>query len=384
MRSRDGSVALRPWLLHGAAALACCGCTRASRCLRRRLLILLRLGSTKNPAAKAVAFLSIPAISAVLWAGFFVAIYGRPDPSAPHGPGGNVGSFAFVPGGLGGLLFDQRFGLLTYAPVVAVAFAGLVAMFFRLPFRRLALELFVITLPGDGDPLRHVVGRLQPAGAVLCTRAAAVRHSGGCRLDVRHAPRHQGSRRDLAAVDGLDVGDCRVRLPRPPGIQHARRTVAVAGVARPARRSHDRCPRVGARRGSAAVSRHRHLDRWRLRESSSFVFLERRVGRGRVLSTIAVAIVAAGVMLASTGGLGGSRDQRLDYFTVAAGAARDGLDNAPGHRVAAHSVVAAPFRRSRTAAMELSRALTPRRGGGEPRRSSRCRPFPRGAIASAR
>ena len=91
--SRDGSVALRPWLLHGAA-LALLPWLHSRFALLAAAfgsLILLRLGSTKNPAAKAVAFLSIPAISAVLWAGFFVAIYGRPDPSAPHGPGGNVG-----------------------------------------------------------------------------------------------------------------------------------------------------------------------------------------------------------------------------------------------------------------------------------------------------
>ena len=86
--SRDGSVALRPWLLHGAAlALLPWLHSRFALLAAFGSLILLRLGSTKNPAAKAVAFLSIPAISAVLWAGFFVAIYGRPDPSAPHGPG---------------------------------------------------------------------------------------------------------------------------------------------------------------------------------------------------------------------------------------------------------------------------------------------------------
>jgi hypothetical protein len=146
--TRDDSAALRPWLLHGAALALLPWLHSRFAVLAAALgsLILLRLGTTRNPAGKAVAFLSVPAISAVLWVGFFVAIYGRPDPSAPYGPGGNVGSFAFVPGGLGGLLFDQRFGVITYAPVVAVAFAGLVAMFFRAPFRRLALELaFVLT-----------------------------------------------------------------------------------------------------------------------------------------------------------------------------------------------------------------------------------------------
>ena len=113
-RNND-SVALRPWLLHGAALALLPWLHSRFAVLAAALgsLILLRLGSTKNPAGKAVAFLSIPAISAVLWVGFFIAIYGRADPSAPYGPGGDTGSFAFVPGGLGGLLFDKRFGLVT-------------------------------------------------------------------------------------------------------------------------------------------------------------------------------------------------------------------------------------------------------------------------------
>ena len=58
-----------------------------------------------------------------------------------------MGSFAFVPGGLGGLLFDQRFGLVPYAPVMAIAFAGLGAMVLRHDFRRVALELLFILTP---------------------------------------------------------------------------------------------------------------------------------------------------------------------------------------------------------------------------------------------
>jgi hypothetical protein len=145
--SRSGSTAARPWLLHGAAlsllpwlhsrfaALAAC----------LGALILLRLSKTKNPAAKAVAFLSLPAASAVAWVGYFVAIYGSPDPSAPYAPG--TGSFRWVPGGLAGLLLDQRFGLLTYAPVVAFAFLGLGRMLLRRPSRRVALELLFVVIP---------------------------------------------------------------------------------------------------------------------------------------------------------------------------------------------------------------------------------------------
>ena len=129
-------LAILPWLHSRFAVIA--GCLGA--------LILLRLSATRNPAAKAVAFLAVPAASAVAWLGYFVAIYGTPDPSAPYGPG-EIGSIQWVPGGLGGLLFDQRFGLLPYAPVLAFAFVGLGVMLTRPSLRRLALELCFAMLP---------------------------------------------------------------------------------------------------------------------------------------------------------------------------------------------------------------------------------------------
>jgi hypothetical protein len=145
---RSGSVRVRSWFWHGVllamlpwlhsrfAVIA--GCLGA--------LILLRLAATRNPAAKAVAFLSVPAVSAMAWLGYFVAIYGTPDPSSPYGPG-EIGSLRWVAGGLGGLLFDQRFGLIPYAPVLACAFAGLIVMLARQMSRRLAIELSFAMLP---------------------------------------------------------------------------------------------------------------------------------------------------------------------------------------------------------------------------------------------
>jgi hypothetical protein len=82
----------------------------------------------------------------MLWLGFFIALYGRPDPSAPYAPG-EMGSLAWVPGGLAGLLFDQRFGLLPYAPVLASAFIGLGLMLVQRDSRRLALELLFVMGP---------------------------------------------------------------------------------------------------------------------------------------------------------------------------------------------------------------------------------------------
>jgi len=146
--SRSGAMGVTPWLLHGAALALLPWLHSRFAVLAGGFgaLILLRLAATKNPAGKAAAFLSVPAISAVLWVGFFMALYGTPDPTAPYGPG-ESGALRFVPGGLGGLLFDQRFGLLTYAPVVGCAFAGIGIMLAGRTHRRVALELLFVTTP---------------------------------------------------------------------------------------------------------------------------------------------------------------------------------------------------------------------------------------------
>ncbi|HYN07238.1 MAG TPA: hypothetical protein VES67_07595 [Vicinamibacterales bacterium] len=65
-------------------------------------------------------FLGLPLVSAIGWFGFFQMIYGTPNPAAPYGDRPEA-SWAFVPGGLGGLFFDQQFGLFAYAPVLAAA-----------------------------------------------------------------------------------------------------------------------------------------------------------------------------------------------------------------------------------------------------------------------
>jgi len=158
---RSGDERLLPWLLHGMALAllpwlhsrfaVLAGCLGA--------LVLLRLSSTRNAAAKAAAFLSVPAVSAMAWMTFFRVIYGIADPSAPYGPSREF-SLSFIPGGLTGLLFDQRFGLIANAPVMLVALAGLVMMLMQqrrvagdvapppgLADRRLALELTFVMVP---------------------------------------------------------------------------------------------------------------------------------------------------------------------------------------------------------------------------------------------
>lgn len=150
---RDPSSALRapagkptsdwkPWLLHGAALATLPWMHTRFSVLAATLggVILLRLARSPNAPAKAVAFLAAPALSAFVWLAYFVALYGTPDPSAPYG-GQTQTAFAYLPDGIGGLLFDQGFGLLATAPVIVFAVPG----FLRL--RRLLIEWLVVTLP---------------------------------------------------------------------------------------------------------------------------------------------------------------------------------------------------------------------------------------------
>lgn len=76
-----------------------------------------------------VASLVLPiGVSVVAWLAFFYVIYGVWDPQAPYG--GYTAQFVRlenIPRSLLGLLFDQKFGLLVYAPIYALAVPGLVS-----------------------------------------------------------------------------------------------------------------------------------------------------------------------------------------------------------------------------------------------------------------
>lgn len=136
-----------PWLLHGAAlaALPWMHTRFAAIAGLMGALVLLRMSRVPNAAGKAVAFLSIPVVSAFGWLGYFVRIYGTPNPAAPYG--GERNSIAFIPDGLAGLFFDQRFGLLPYAPVLLCAAAGIGVMVFRPRLRHYAFELLFVLVP---------------------------------------------------------------------------------------------------------------------------------------------------------------------------------------------------------------------------------------------
>ena len=187
--TESGSDRLRSWWLHGAALAALPWLHTRFAVLAGSLgaLVLLRLAGTRNAAGKAVVFLAVPALSALCWLGYFFAIYGTPDPSAPYG--GEAGSLAFIPGGLAGLLFDQRFGLLAYAPVLISALAGLGAMLARREQRRLGLEILFVAVPyllavthfamwwgGTSAPARFLVPLLPLMTIPAAVGWTAIRH----------------------------------------------------------------------------------------------------------------------------------------------------------------------------------------------------------------
>lgn len=176
----------RPWFFHGLALALLPWMHTRFAVLAGTLggLVLLRVARALNPVAKAIAFLSAPAVSAVAWLFFFTILYGAPDPSAPYG-GRLDNSFAFLPNGLGGILFDQGFGLLATAPVLAVALAGFART------RRLALEWAVVAAPyvlsvatfamwwaGSSGPARFLVPLLMPLAIPAACAWSAARSRG--------------------------------------------------------------------------------------------------------------------------------------------------------------------------------------------------------------
>ncbi|HEY7059762.1 MAG TPA: hypothetical protein VH458_24675 [Vicinamibacterales bacterium] len=176
----------RPWLAHGAAVAALPWIHTRFAMIAATLggLVLIRIARGPNPFAKATAFLIVPAVSALGWLTFFAVVYGTFDPSAPYA-GSIQNSFAFLPDGLGGLLFDQGFGLVTTSPVLVVAFAGF------LRARRLALDWLIVAIPyllavttfamwwaGWSSPARFFVPLLLPLAVFAAQAWCAMRERG--------------------------------------------------------------------------------------------------------------------------------------------------------------------------------------------------------------
>jgi hypothetical protein len=113
------------------------------------MLVLVALGRQWLPlrrpwsaAVLASACVLVPyAISLTGWFTFFYVIWGTPWPSAPYGTQHETG-LGFLLSGAPGLLFDQEYGVLAFAPAFIVSFTGLIAMWRAGgAARRLAVEV---------------------------------------------------------------------------------------------------------------------------------------------------------------------------------------------------------------------------------------------------
>ena len=97
----------------------------------------------RNP--KAAAALVTPVVASLgLWIYSFYRLYGVFDPQVPYGDFPKLYvRLANIPRGVLGLLVDQKFGLLVYAPVYLVAIAGCWMMLRRSDLRLSAIALLV-------------------------------------------------------------------------------------------------------------------------------------------------------------------------------------------------------------------------------------------------
>ena len=97
----------------------------------------------RNPKA-AAALVTPVVVSLGLWFYSFYRLYGVFDPQVPYGDFPKLYVlFANIPRGVLGLLFDQKFGLLVYAPVYLIAIGGCWMMLRRSDLRLFAIALLV-------------------------------------------------------------------------------------------------------------------------------------------------------------------------------------------------------------------------------------------------
>ena len=105
---------------------------------------------------KAVAAFGVPiAMCVAAWLYFFYAVYGAIDPEAPYGD--YTRTFVLIrniPRGLLGLLFDQKFGLLSYSPIYLLALPGVWFLMRRADSRYLGAVLVLVTAAYVGSSAR--------------------------------------------------------------------------------------------------------------------------------------------------------------------------------------------------------------------------------------
>jgi hypothetical protein len=123
------AIAFLPWLNVRYAVLAA---------------VLLAFALSSRPPLRAALFWVIPSLaSAAALALYHFRLYGFFDPRRVYGRRPEL-SLSLLPSGLPGLLFDQEFGLLVYAPVFVLAVPGVIALWRR--SRALALAVAVLVL----------------------------------------------------------------------------------------------------------------------------------------------------------------------------------------------------------------------------------------------
>ena len=108
----------------------------------------------RRPLA-AVAFAAPMAVSVAAWLAFFYVTYGTFNPEAPYGDYPRL--FVLIrniPRGLLGLLFDQKFGLLPYAPVYVFSAVGAWLMLRQREWRWLGALLLAVTAIHVGSTTR--------------------------------------------------------------------------------------------------------------------------------------------------------------------------------------------------------------------------------------
>ena len=124
------AVAALPWLSTKYAGMA--------------LVLAAALALRERARPRRAASIVLPlAVSLAGWFTFFYAYWGSPLPSAPYGDDTQMSVRTLLSGGPGNWL-DQEFGVLIYAPVLALGFAGLAGLGRDRAWRAFAVELALV------------------------------------------------------------------------------------------------------------------------------------------------------------------------------------------------------------------------------------------------
>jgi hypothetical protein len=141
MLFRGAAIGALPWLSTKYAPMAAAV----------GIVALLRTGWNRRAA---VALLAPVAIALAAWFAFFFWIWGSVSPSAPYGLSEPM-TLGHLAHGAPGLIFDQEYGIVWTAPILVIAFAGVVQM-----------------LRAGGAAARRALELTFIFGALLCTVGA--------------------------------------------------------------------------------------------------------------------------------------------------------------------------------------------------------------------